>query len=183
MDLTLPAGLATFAALATLVLSAIALALFFGGAGRFWGPVNDVFIAATALLLIVPMAAIAHDHPGSGTWYLAVTATAIAGAVVVAIGQLLLVAGAIGLQQSFVTGGIGVVPMVVWVLALAIGILVGIISLPAIVAILALASVAVAAVLAALHRTIPIAGTVAATALLTGLLVAWLWTLGRSLAG
>ena len=43
---------------------------------------------------------------------------AITGAVLIAVGQLLLVVGVIDLETSFVTGGLGVIPVLVWIVAL-----------------------------------------------------------------
>ena len=44
----------------------------------------------------------------------------MAGIGVGAVGQLLLVAGVISLQLSFVTGGLGILPVLAWVAALAV---------------------------------------------------------------
>ena len=52
-DLYRLASLSSWIALVALVLSGIALALFFGGAGQFWGPVNDGFLVVTAVLYAV----------------------------------------------------------------------------------------------------------------------------------
>ena len=63
-DLYPAAGASAVVALIALVISGITLALFFGGAGAFWGPVNDMFIVVTVLALILaglPLVAI-------GTW-------------------------------------------------------------------------------------------------------------------
>ena len=51
-DLYRLASMSSWAALVALVLSGIALALFFGGAGEFWGPVNDALIVITAIALL-----------------------------------------------------------------------------------------------------------------------------------
>lgn len=110
------AGYATFAAIVTLVLSGAALALFFGGAGAFWGPVNDVLIAVSLFLLIPALLAVRElaRSAGVGTWFEALTLLALAGMVLAAIGQLLLVVRVIDLQASFVTGGLGTLPFLVW---------------------------------------------------------------------
>lgn len=114
------AAYAATAAAVTLVISGITIALFFGGAGTFWGPINDVFIAITMLLLVVPILAVMQLRPdGIGPWFGVVSVAAVLGALLVAIGQLLLVAGGISLQTSYVTGGIGVVPVLIWLIALA----------------------------------------------------------------
>ena len=115
------AGISAAVALVTLVISAIALALFFGGAGGFWGPVNDVFIALCMFALILPMLAINRmAGPEIGIWLRAVTILAITGATLAAVGQLLLVVGVIDLQTSYVTGGLGFTPVLIWMVALVI---------------------------------------------------------------
>ena len=84
------AGISAGIAVATFIISAIALGLFFGGAGAFWGPVNDVSIAATGLALLLPILAIDRMAGGDASWLRAVTIIGIVGALVMAIGQLLL---------------------------------------------------------------------------------------------
>jgi hypothetical protein len=108
------AGFSAAAAIPALFLAAVALALFFGGAGERWGPVNDVLVALTLLLLILPVVAlpVVLDNPEG--WFVALSYVAVAGLVVAAIGQLLLVAGVIGLNTSFVTGGVGILPLLAW---------------------------------------------------------------------
>lgn len=114
------AGYATYAAVVTLVLSGIALALFFGGAGAFWGPVNDVLVAVSLFLLIPAVLAVRDlaRNERVATWFEALTYLALAGMVLAAIGQLLLVVRVIDLQTSFVTGGLGILPFLAWVGAL-----------------------------------------------------------------
>ena len=112
------AGYSTYAAIATLIVAAITIALFFGGAGQFWGPVNDVFVSLTVLLLVLPVFAVlllAGDQ--AGWWFSALSWLAIAGLLLVAAGQLLLVVGVISLNTSFLTGGIGITPFLLWALA------------------------------------------------------------------
>ncbi len=112
------AGYSAYAAIATLIVAAVTIALFFGGAGQFWGPVNDVFVSLTTLLLILPVLGIlllAGDQ--AGWWFSILSWLAIAGLLLVAVGQLLLVVGAISLNTSFLTGGIGITPFLLWALA------------------------------------------------------------------
>ena len=112
------AGYSAYAAIATLVVAAVTIALFFGGAGQFWGPVNDVFVSLTTLLLILPVLAVlllAGDE--AGWWFSILSWLAIAGLVLVAVGQLLLVVGVISLNTSFLTGGVGITPFLLWALA------------------------------------------------------------------
>jgi len=115
------AGYSAFGAVGALVISGIALALFFGGAGDFWGPINDVFITLNALLLIPPalvLSLVVRDQ--AGDWFRIASVVGVAGLLVIGVGQLLLVIGVITLQGSFVSGGIGLVPLLGWMVALAV---------------------------------------------------------------
>jgi hypothetical protein len=111
------------------VLSAIALALFFAGAGAFWGPVNDAFIVVAVLALVPAVLAvdrIAGDH--AAPWTRILTVATIAGIGLMAAGQTLLIVGRLSLEGSYMTGGLGVIPFIAWivlvaVLALASGVL------------------------------------------------------------
>ena len=128
-DLDRLAGPSTWVALVAFIASAVALGLFFGGAGQFWGPVNDAFIVVFVLAMIPAVLAVdrlagVHAAP----WTRIVTVAAIAGIVLMAVGQTLLIVGRLSLEGSFVTGGIGVIPFIAWivlvaVLALASGVL------------------------------------------------------------
>jgi hypothetical protein len=114
------AGGAALAAIGSLLISAVTIALFFGGAGDFWGPINDIFVSVTLILLIPIIIAVLRLSPDDiGPWFAFVCGAAIGGALLGAIGQVLLVVGIIDLQASFVTGGIGVTPIVLWGVALA----------------------------------------------------------------
>ena len=120
-DLYPAAGASAVVALIALVISGITLALFFGGAGAFWGPVNDMFIVVTVLALILPMLAVDRLAAEAGIgWVRLVTIVAVLGAILIAIGQTALVLGFLGLQGSFVTGGLGFIPIVVWLVALVV---------------------------------------------------------------
>jgi hypothetical protein len=181
-DLYRAAGASTVVALIALVISGITIALFFGGAGAFWGPVNDMFIVVTVLALILPILAVDRLAAESGVgWMRLVTIAAVGGSVLIAVGQLALVLGFLSLQSSFVTGGLGFIPIVVWLVALVVltfgsGVLPSPIGWTA-VAVLALIGLeALAGVVAA---TGPILW-VASIALLAAL-VAWLWTLSSAL--
>jgi hypothetical protein len=128
-DLERLAGPSTWVALVALVVSGIALALFFAGAGAFWGPVNDALIVVAVLAMIPAVLTVdrlAGDH--GSPWTRIVTIAAIAGIALMATGQTLLILGRLSLDGSYVTGGIGVVPFLAWmalvaVLSLASGIL------------------------------------------------------------
>jgi hypothetical protein len=141
-DLYRLASLSTWMALVALVLSAIALALFFGGAGEFWGPVNDALIVVTAIALIPTVAAVARMAGDRGApWVAIVSVAAIAGLVVMTVGQTLLILGRLSLDGSYVTGGIGIVPFIAWVVLVAV-LGLGLDVLPSRIGWLALASVA-----------------------------------------
>jgi hypothetical protein len=115
------AGISAALAVVAFVISAIALTLFFGGAGQIWGPINDVFIALCMIALILPIVAIDRMAEGqAGVWLRVVTVAALAGAVLAASGQILLVVGVIDLQTSYVTGGLGFLPVLVWMMALVV---------------------------------------------------------------
>jgi hypothetical protein len=150
VDLYRLAGVSSWIALIALVLSAIALALFFGGAGQFWGPVNDALVVVTAIALLPAVIAVARLAGERGApWVTIVSVAAVAGLILIAVGQSLLIVGVLSLEGSYVTGGLGLVPFLAWigmvaVLALgagviptttgwlAVGILMGIVALSAI---------------------------------------------------
>jgi hypothetical protein len=120
-DLDRLASLSSWVALVSLILSAIALALFFGGAGAFWGPVNDALIVVTALALIPVVLAVAQLAGDRGEpWVRIFSIAALAGLVLMAAGQALLIVGRLSLDGSYVTGGIGVIPFLVWIVLLAV---------------------------------------------------------------
>ena len=105
-----------YLAVITLVLSGVALTLFFGGVHYVFGPINDVLVAATLLLLIPVALAVRRVTTGPvGTWFTVITWLAIAGMVEAAAGQLLLVVRVIDLRTSFITGGIGILPVLAWI--------------------------------------------------------------------
>jgi hypothetical protein len=117
------AGQAALAAVVTLVLSTIALLIFFGGGPYVFGPINDVLIALTLLLLLPAVWAVqrlAREGGRVGAWFTVLSVIAMIGMVEAAAGQLLLVIRVIDLQTSFMTGGIGILPFLVWMGALSV---------------------------------------------------------------
>src|SRR3970282_1939257 len=95
-------GYSTYSAIATLIVAAVTIALFFGGAGQFWGPVNDLFVSLTVLLLVLPVLAVlllAGDQ--AGWWFSVLSWLTIAGLLLVAAGQLLLGGGAVTPHNPF----------------------------------------------------------------------------------
>jgi hypothetical protein len=169
-DLDRLASLSGWVAMVALILSGIALALFFGGAGAFWGPINDALIVVTAIALIPVVLAVsqaAGDH--GAPWVRIVSIAALAGLVLMAIGQTLLIVGRLSLDGSYVTGGIGVIPFIAWivllaVLALGLGILPGRTGW---LAVATLVSIVALSVVAAITQGLPawVAGVALVTAM------------------
>ena len=114
------AGISTFLVIPALLLSGIFGALFFLKRGDHYGPLNDLFFALSLFLLILPVIVV-NDLANEqvGIWFDAVTWAAVVGLVVAGVGQVLLVAGAISLQTSFKSGSIGIAPVLVWMVSLA----------------------------------------------------------------
>jgi hypothetical protein len=120
-DLYRAAAASTVVAIVALIAAGITIALFFGGAGSFWGPVNDVFVVVTVLALILPILAVDRLAAAHGVgWMRIVTVAAVLGALLIATGQMLLVLGIIELQTSFLTGGVGFIPIAVWLVAMVV---------------------------------------------------------------
>lgn len=115
------AGYAASAAMVSLLLAGITIFLFFGGAGAAYGPANDLLVALTLILLTLPVLAIrVIVGEGTGPLFGVLSLLAVVGLAVGAVGQVLLVLGVIDLQSSFVTGGVGILPVLVWAVALAV---------------------------------------------------------------
>jgi hypothetical protein len=112
------AARATVLALLALILASIALALFFGGVGSIFGPINDVLLGAMFVLLLP--AIISTRRSARRPWFTALSIIGIIGIVELVIGQLLLVTGVISLQASFATLGIGFLAFAAWGSGLAI---------------------------------------------------------------
>jgi hypothetical protein len=120
-DLDRVASLSGWIAMVALILSGIALALFFGGAGEFWGPVNDALLVVTAIALVPVVLAVSRLAGDEGApWVRLVSLVATAGLVLIATGQALLIVGRLSLEGSYVTGGIGVIPFLAWIVVLAV---------------------------------------------------------------
>ena len=108
-----------FLAVPVVILAAITLAIFFLGPGEPFGSLNDLFDALALLLLIPPVVGIQArlgDEPGG--WLGPLTVLTILGLLIAAAGQLLLIARVIDLGTSYVTGGLGILPLLVWICAL-----------------------------------------------------------------
>lgn len=104
-----------------LVISGVALAIFFAGPGEPFGSINDAFIAL-ALVALVP-AVLAVDRLAGDQLAPIVriaTIAAITGMLLAATGQLLLILRVITLEDSFITGGLGVLPLLAWFVLVAV---------------------------------------------------------------
>jgi len=120
-DLYRLASMSTWIALVALVLSGIALALFFAGAGELWGPVNDALIVVTVIALIPAVVVVLRAAGDRGTpWVALVSLLTIAGLVLIAVGQTFLIVGRLSLDGSYVTGGIGTIPVLAWMVLTAV---------------------------------------------------------------
>jgi len=120
-DLYRMSSWASWVALVALVVAAVTIALFFAGAGAFWGPVNDVFDVVVLVALVFPVLAVDRlAGPAAEPWLKIVTVAAIAGLTLAAAGEALLVIGVIDLETSYVTGGVGILPFMAWLIALAV---------------------------------------------------------------
>lgn len=109
------AGVSALLAVPALVLSGVFLALFFGGAGDFYGSLNDFFTALVMALLVPPALALPKVvGVAGGRWFRVVTWLSIAGLALATVGQLLLIVRVISLGMSFVTGSLGILPVVAW---------------------------------------------------------------------
>ena len=114
------ASVSVVIAVGTLIVAGITIAFFFGGMGRYWGPINDVFVSATAVALLLPILALVRAVGDGTPWFRIVSYAALAGCVLIAVGQVLLVVSVIDLNASFWTGGLGVIPVIAWMVALVI---------------------------------------------------------------
>jgi hypothetical protein len=115
------AGYGTLAATALLVLGAVALGIYFGSAevGNIFGPISDVLYIGVMVLLIPAVLAVRTLVAGrTGAWFTVMSGVAITGLLITAAGQALLVVGAIPLEASFVTFGVGLALFLAWGVAL-----------------------------------------------------------------
>ena len=79
------AGVSALVAILALIVSGITIALFFGCAGAFWGPVNDLATAVALLALVLPVMGVQRlARAEAGAWLDVVTLAALAGIVVAA---------------------------------------------------------------------------------------------------
>ena len=111
-------GASALLAIPSVLLAGIFIALFFQGKGDRYGPLNDIFSALTLLLLILPALALDRTTSGqAGSWFGILTGLAVLGMVFAALCTILLVLGRINLNTSFITGGVGITPVLAWIAA------------------------------------------------------------------
>lgn len=166
------AGWSAALAVVTLIVSAIALAIFFQ-VGEPWGSINDGLIVVTALALIPAMVAIDRLAGGQAAWLRIVTVLAIAGAVLISVGQSLLIVRILSLEGSYVTGGIGLLPILVWLVALVV-LAFGAGAIPASIGWTALASLVMIVAFSVVAMITMGPALWIAAVVLIGVLVAWL---------
>ena len=169
-------------ATATLTVAAVSIGLFFGGAGYVFGPINDVTTAATLLLMAPGVLAVRRLAAGRvGSWFSALSFLTVAGLAVAAGGLIALVVGLITLNTSFVTGGIGILPFVAWLAAVAhIALRRGVLTRR--VGWLSLAALGISIIAGAAGPLLPMTVLVFAVGLpLLAVLAAWLWVTGTDL--
>ncbi len=124
-DLYRVASWATFLSLVAMVISAVALVIFFAGPGEPFGSINDAFVALALVALIPAVLAVdrlAGDHFSPIVRIM--TIGAIAGIALGSVGQVLLILRVITLEDSYMTGGLGIIPVLAWIIlvaALALG--------------------------------------------------------------
>jgi hypothetical protein len=113
-------GASSLLAIPALLLAGYFLVLFFGGRGDRYGSLNDFFSAVTLLLLILPALGVYKlGRDDAGAWFTVVTWLAVAGMLIGALGQFALVLKLISLGASFVTGGLGITPVIAWGVSIA----------------------------------------------------------------
>jgi hypothetical protein len=167
----------TWVSIVTLVIAAIALAIFFAGPGEPFGSINDAAIAIT-LILLIP-AVLAVDRLAGERFapmVRIVTIAAIAGILLAAAGQFLLIARVITLEDSLVTGGMGILPVLAWFVLVAVISLAGAL-LPSTVGWLAVASLAMIVVTSVVAAVTMGPGLWVACFALVAILCAWLASL------
>jgi hypothetical protein len=133
-----------------------------------------------ALLVLPAWALLEVEGLGARRWFRVLTWLTIAGLVLATVGQLLLVAGLITLETSFVTGGLGILPVLAWVVAQGyLGLRLGIPSRP--VGVTAAATIVLAALLTVASSVGSDPATWPLSIALLGAIAAYLAFLGRVL--
>ena len=113
------AGLSAFFAIPAVALAMLYWGQFLVSRSQQDGRRNDIAAAVVMIFLILPVIAV-NDLVGGSGWFNVVSWAAVAGLVLMIAGQALLVAGAIRLETSFMTGGVGFVPFIAWAVTLTV---------------------------------------------------------------
>jgi hypothetical protein len=181
-DLYRLASWSTWVSLVALVISGVALAIFFAGPGEPFGSINDAFIALALVALIPAVLAVDRLAGSHGAPIVRIaTVAAIAGIVLAAVGQVLLILRVITLEDSYITGGLGILPVLAWILLVAV-LALGPGILPALVGWLA-ALVLLAIVATSVVATVTLGPVLWVACLaLVAALVAWLASLALAFA-
>jgi hypothetical protein len=176
------AGYGALGAIATLVVAGVALGIFFSDTDgmAIFGPINDV-TTAISLALIVPAVIAVGRLARTGGWFSALSWLTAAGMLVAGAGLILLVVGVVDLMGSFVIGGVGILPFLAWLVALAWLALRGQLLSPALGwwALALIASIALSLAAAPFVPMAVLSLTLAPVLLVA--LIGLLYTLGRSL--
>jgi hypothetical protein len=169
-------------ATATLAVATVSISLFFGGAGYVFGPINDVTTAATLLLIVPGVLAVRRlARERTGAWFSGLSLLTVVGLGVAAGGLLALVAGVITLNDSFVVGGIGILPFLAWLAAFgAISLRRGVLTRR--VGWLSISALAISIIATAVSPFLPMNVLVFVLGLpLLAIFAAWLWVFGTDL--
>jgi protein-S-isoprenylcysteine O-methyltransferase Ste14 len=102
------AGISAFLATPAVALAMLFWVQFSVTRENRFGVLNDIAVVVALILLILPAIAVGDLLADADGWFGVLSWIAIAGLVLAALGQVLLISGAISLQTSFVTGGIGI---------------------------------------------------------------------------
>jgi len=177
------AGTSVYVALGLLVLGAVALTAYFGSTNVTdpLGPISDVLFVGVVIFLAPPVLAVRSVVGGrAGRRFELISWVAIAGLAISGGGQVLLLAGLIPLEVSFITFGGGLALFLLWGLALWVpAVRLGLLSR-------AVAGWAVAAAISLVLATVAWFGFppevgYAAAAVLGLAMIGWLVSLGRAL--
>lgn len=166
----------------TLAVAGVTIGLFFGGVGAIFGPINDLTTATTLVLIIPGALAVRRLAQGRvGGWFPALTLATVLGLGVAAASLVALVGGLITLNDSFLIGGVAILPFLAWLAALAYATIArGVLTRR--VGWLAAATLAIALVATAISPLLPMSTVVFVLGLpLFAVLAAWLWIFGTDL--
>lgn len=116
--MTTVAAISAFLAVPAVVAAMVLWALFLHTREERWGVANDIAVVIALLCLILPVFMVGREIGDGSDWISIVTWTALAGLVIAAAGQVLLISGLISLGLSFLTGGVGITPVLLWMVSI-----------------------------------------------------------------